>query len=64
MEIGNGISVFCRFMNYLNIIKEKIQKAERLHDAQLVATKKGRLTTYNSSVFKKRKTEINKEMSK
>tara|TARA_Y100000766_G_C18651014_1_gene480434 strand:- start:500 stop:664 length:165 start_codon:yes stop_codon:yes gene_type:complete len=41
-------------MNNLILIKEKIQRAERLHKAQLLATKRGEFTPYRRSVFKDR----------
>ena len=49
-------------MNYLLQIREKINKARRLSEAQLLATKNGEFTPYNRSVYEKRKKQAQKEM--
>jgi len=41
-------------MNNLLLIKEKIQRAQRLHKAQLIATKKGEFSSYNPSTYQER----------
>ena len=41
-------------MNNLLLTKERIKRAERLHAAQLAATKNGKLISYRPSVFEKR----------
>ncbi len=42
-------------MNNLVLIKEKIQRAERLHKAKLLATKKGEVASYRRSTYEKRR---------
>ena len=49
-------------MNNLVLIREKIRKAERLHQAQLHATRNGKVITYNNSIFKQRQEQTRKEM--
>ncbi len=49
-------------MNNLLQIREKIKKANRLYEAQLLATKNGELTPYRRSVFEERVREAQKEM--
>ena len=49
-------------MNNLLQIREKIKKANRLFQAQLLATKNGEVTPYRRSVFEKRIREIQKEI--
>ena len=49
-------------MNNLILIKEKIKKANRLSQAQLLATKNGEFINYKPSIFEKRKKEIQNEM--
>ena len=41
-------------MNNLLQIREKIKRANRLHKAQLLATKNGEVTPYRRSVFEER----------
>jgi len=41
-------------MNNLLQIREKIIRANRLHKAQLLATKNGEVTPYRRSVFEER----------
>ena len=43
-------------------IREKIKRANRLYEAQLLATKNGEVTPYRRSVFEKRISKIQKEM--
>ena len=62
MEIGNGISIIAKVMNHLVLIKEKIKRAKRLSEAQLLATKNGEFINYESSVFKKRLKEAQKNL--
>ena len=50
-------------MNNLNQIREKLKKAERLHTSQLLATKNGEVTPYRRSVFKKRVTQVQNDLS-
>ncbi len=40
-------------MNNLLQIREKIKKANRLYEAQLLATKSGEVTPYRRTVFEK-----------
>ena len=49
-------------MNNLLQIREKIQKANRLYQAQLFATKNGEVTPYIRSVFEERVRQAQKEM--
>ena len=51
MEIGNGISNIEKVMNHLILIKEKIKRARRLSDAQLIVTKNGEFIKYKPSIF-------------
>ena len=41
-------------MNNLLKIREKINKANKLYEAQLLATKNGEITPYKRSVFEER----------
>ena len=49
-------------MNNLIQIREKIQKANKLFEAQLLATKNGELTPYRRSVIEERIRQAQKEM--
>ena len=49
-------------MNELSQIREKITKARRLYEAQILATKNGEVTPYRRSVFEERIREAQKEM--
>ena len=49
-------------MNNLLQIREKIKRANRLYEAQLLATKGGEVTPYRRSVFEERIKEIQNEM--
>ena len=49
-------------MNNLLQIREKIKRANRLYDAQLLATKNGEVTPYRRSVFEERIKEVQKEI--
>ena len=49
-------------MNNLLQIREKIKRANRLYEAQLLATKNGELTPYTRSVFEERISKTQKEM--
>ena len=51
-------------MNNLVKIREKIKKAERLHQAQLLATINGEITPYKTSVFKKRQQKALRDIEK
>ena len=51
-------------MNNLVKIREKIKKSERLHQAQLIATKNGEITPYRKSVFNKRKQKAFQDLEK
>ena len=62
MEIGNGISIIAKVMNHLILIKEKIKRAKRLSEAQLLATKNGEFINYKLSVFEKRQKEVQKDL--
>ncbi len=49
-------------MNNLLQIREKINRANRLNEAKLLATKNGEVTPYRRSVFKERIRQTQKEM--
>ena len=49
-------------MNNLLQIREKIKRTNRLHEAQLLATKNGEVTPYRRSVFEARIRQAQKEM--
>ena len=49
-------------MNYLLQIREKIKKANRLFEAQLLATRNGEFTPYRRSVFQERIKKAQKEI--
>ena len=49
-------------MNNLVYIREKIKRAERLNKAQILATKNGEITHYNTSVFELRRKQARKDM--
>ena len=49
-------------MNNLLQIREKIKRANRLFEAQLLATKNGEVTPYKRSVFEERVRQAQKEM--
>ncbi len=51
-------------MNNLEKIREKIKRSERLHQAQLLATKNGEVTPYRNSVFKRRQQKAIEDMAK
>ena len=49
-------------MNNLLQIRDKINRANRLHQAQLLATKNGEVIPYKRSVFEERIKQAQKEM--
>ena len=49
-------------MNELSQIREKITRARRLYEAQILATKNGEVTRYRQSVFEERIRQAQKEM--
>ena len=49
-------------MNNLLKIREKIKRANKLFEAQLLATKNGKVTPYRKSVFEERIRKTQKEM--
>ena len=50
-------------MNNLLQIREKIKRANRLHEAKLLATKSGEVTPYRRSVFGERIGQAQKEIN-
>jgi len=50
-------------MNNLLQIREKIKRINRLYEAQLLATKNGKVTPYRRSVFDERIRQTQKEMN-
>ena len=51
-------------MNKLLQIREKINKASKLKQAQLLATKNGEVTPYRRSIFKERVNAAQKDLQK
>ena len=49
-------------MNNLVLIRDKINRANRLHQARLLATKNGEVIPYKRSVFEERIKQAQKEM--
>ena len=49
-------------MNNLLQIREKMKRANRLFEAQLLATKNGEVTPYRRSIFEERIRQAQKEM--
>ena len=49
-------------MNNVLQIRDKIKRANRVYEAQLLATKNGEVTPYRRSVFEERIKETQKEM--
>ena len=49
-------------MNNLLQIRDKINRANRLHQARLLATQNGEVTPYRRSVFKERIKQAQNEM--
>ena len=49
-------------MNNLVLIREKIKRAERLHEARVLATKNGEIIPYNPSVFELRQKQARKNL--
>ena len=49
-------------MNHLINIKQKIKRAKRLSDAQILATKNGEFVNYKTSVFEKRQKAAQKDL--
>jgi len=49
-------------MNNLLQIREKIKRANRLYEAQILATKNGKVTPYKKSVFEERIRKTQKEI--
>ena len=63
MGVGNGILINCKkTMNNLLRIREKIKRAIRLNEAQLLATKSCEVTPYRRSVFEERIRKTQKEI--
>ena len=48
-------------MNNLLKIREKIKRANRVYEAQLLATKNGEVTPYRKSVFQERVRQAQKD---
>tara|TARA_B100000401_G_C52313712_1_gene488538 strand:+ start:104 stop:268 length:165 start_codon:yes stop_codon:yes gene_type:complete len=51
-------------MNNLLQIRDKIKKASRLHQSQLLATKNGQVSPYRRSVFEERLRQTQKDLEK
>ena len=51
-------------MNNLLKIRDKINRANRLYQAQLLATKNGEVTPYRRSVFEERIRQAQKDLEK
>ena len=65
MRIRNGIIINC-LRSWITSYKleKKINKAAKLKQAQLLATKNGEVTPYRRSVFKERIKEAQKDLEK
>ena len=50
-------------MNNLLLTKERIKRAERLHQAQLSATQNGMLISYRRSAFEERQKQAREEVA-
>ena len=50
-------------MNKLVQLRKKIMKAERLHQAKLLATKNGETTPYRRTVYQERVKKIQEELA-
>ena len=61
-KYGTGFPLTAKVMNNLVLIRDKIKRANRLHQAQLLATKNGEVTPYRRSVFEERIRQAQKEM--
>ena len=61
-KYGTGFPVIEQIMNNLALTKKRIEKAERLHAAQLATFKKGVFTSYKSSILKKDKIKLVKKL--
>ena len=62
-KYGTGFPVIEQVMNNLALTKKRIEKAERLHDAQLATFKKGVFTSYKPSVFEERQKQARDEVA-
>jgi len=62
-KYGTGFPVIEQVMNNLALTKKRIEKAERLHDAQLATFKKGVFTSYKPSVFEERQKQARAEVA-
>ena len=62
-KYGKGFPVIEQVMNNLALTKKRIEKAERLHDAQLATFKKGVFTSYKPSVFEERQKQVREEVA-
>ena len=51
-------------MNNLLKIRERIKKASRLYQSQLLATKKGEVIQYRRSIFEERIRQTQKDLEK
>ena len=63
-EYGTGFSLTKKVMNNLLQIRDKIKKASRLHQSQLLATKNGQVSPYRRSVFEERLRQTQKDLEK
>ena len=59
---GTGFPLTAKVMNNLVLIRDKIKRANRLNQAQLLATKNGEVTPYRRSVFEERIKQAQKGM--
>tara|TARA_B100000700_G_C14363010_1_gene542356 strand:+ start:279 stop:443 length:165 start_codon:yes stop_codon:yes gene_type:complete len=50
-------------MNNLVLTKKRIEKAEKLHAAQLTTFKKGVFTSYKPSMFEERQKQLREEVT-
>ena len=62
-KYGTGFPVIEQIMNNLALTKKRIEKAEKLHAAQLATFKKGVFTSYKPSVFEERQKQAREEVA-
>ena len=62
-KYGTGFPVIEQVMNNLALTKNRIEKAEKLHAAQLATFKKGRFNSYKPSVFEERQKQVREEVT-
>ena len=62
-KYGTGFPVIEQVMNNLALTKKRIEKAKKLHAAQLATFKKGVFTSYKSSVLEERQKQAREKVA-